>query len=66
MNARLSAPLLRIQSRIAEFDAGASETLRVPFVLPDVEEDTVIVSPVTLVSDNGPAREASALVKVLA
>jgi len=38
----------------------------VPFVLPDVEEDTVIASPVTLVSDNGPAHEASASVKVLA
>ncbi|MBB6690382.1 DUF11 domain-containing protein [Cohnella xylanilytica] len=66
LNARLSAPLLGIQLRIAEFDVGASETLRVPFVLPDVEEDTVIVSPVTLVSDNGPVREASASVKVLA
>ena len=66
LNARLTAPLLRTQVRIAEFDVGASETLRIPFVLPDVEEDTVIVSPVTLVSDNGPTREASASVRVIA
>ncbi|SFD52365.1 conserved repeat domain-containing protein [Paenibacillus catalpae] len=65
LNVRLSAPLLDVQLRLTEFDPGASETLRVPFVLPDVEEETIIVSPVTLVSDNGPLREASASVTVI-
>jgi uncharacterized repeat protein (TIGR01451 family) len=66
LNARLSAPLLHIQLLIVRFDVGAVETLRIPFILPDVEEDTLIVSPVTLVSDNGPTREASASVTVIA
>ncbi len=65
LNVRLNAPLLNVQLRLTEFDPGAIETLRIPFVLPDVEEETVIVSPVTLVSDNGPAREASASVTVI-
>ncbi|WP_164779778.1 DUF7507 domain-containing protein [Paenibacillus kobensis] len=66
LNARLTAPLLGVSLRIVSFEVGAIETLRIPFVLPEVEEDTVIVSPATLVSDNGPTRQASASVTVLA
>ncbi|MNG38853.1 hypothetical protein D3C84_1267040 [compost metagenome] len=65
MNARLTDPLLGIQVRIVRFEVGACETLRVPFVLPEVEEDTVIVNSVTLVSDNGPTREATASIIVI-
>ncbi|MBB3125652.1 putative repeat protein (TIGR01451 family) [Paenibacillus rhizosphaerae] len=66
LNVLLTAPLLGIQLRIERFDVGAIETLRVPFVLPDVKKDTIIISPVTLVSDNGPTRQASASVEVIA
>lgn len=66
VNVRLVAPLLRIQLLIERLEVGACETLRVPFVLPDVDEDTVIVSPATLTSDNGPTRMSSASVQVIA
>ncbi|MBD3920490.1 DUF11 domain-containing protein [Paenibacillus sp. PR3] len=66
INVRIVAPLLRIQLLIERLEVGACETLRVPFVLPDVEEDTIFVSPVTLTSDNGPTRTASASVQVIA
>ncbi|GMK41265.1 hypothetical protein PCCS19_43210 [Paenibacillus sp. CCS19] len=66
INVRISAPLLRLQLLIERLEVGACETLRIPFVLPDVEEDTVIVSPASLTSDNGPTREASASVIVTA
>ncbi|MGO4374274.1 hypothetical protein AB4Z21_26680, partial [Paenibacillus sp. MCAF20] len=65
LNARLTDPLLGIQVLIVRFEVGACETLRVPFVLPDVEEDTIVVNSVMLVSDNGPTREASASVTVI-
>ncbi|CAM3230149.1 SBBP repeat-containing protein [Paenibacillus lupini] len=65
LNVRLTAPLLNLQLRLTEFDVGARETLRVPFVLPEVEEESVLVSPVTLLSDNGPTRTASASVTVI-
>ncbi|TCN01339.1 putative repeat protein (TIGR01451 family) [Paenibacillus sp. BK033] len=64
-NVKLNAPLLGIEVRIVEFEAGACETIRIPFVLPEVEEDTVLVSPATLVSDNGPTRQASASVTII-
>ncbi|PWW08663.1 putative repeat protein (TIGR01451 family) [Paenibacillus cellulosilyticus] len=66
INVRLVAPLLRVQLHIERLEVGACETLRVPFVLPDVDEDTVIVSPATLTSDNGPTRTARASVQVIA
>ncbi|MBB6731544.1 DUF7507 domain-containing protein [Cohnella zeiphila] len=66
LNLRLTDPLLGLQLRIERFEVGACETLRIRFVLPDVEEDTVIVNSVTLASDNGPTREASASVKIIA
>nr|WP_255654254.1 CARDB domain-containing protein [Cohnella sp. REN36] len=66
INAQLTAPLLGIQLRIARFEVGASEIIRVPFVLPNVQQTTVITSPVTFSSDNGPTRRASASVLVIA
>ncbi|WP_446483090.1 DUF7948 domain-containing protein [Cohnella xylanilytica] len=66
LNAILTAPRLNIQLRIVRFEVGADETIRVPFVLPDVEEDTVITSLATFVSDNGPTRQAHASVLVIA
>lgn len=66
LNTLLTDPLLGIQVRIVRFEVGACETLQVPFVLPDVEEDTVIVNSVKLESDNGPTREASASITVIA
>lgn len=66
LNVRLTDPLLRSQERIVRLDVGATETLRIPFVLPEVEEDTVIVNAATLSSDNGPTRQASASVRVIA
>ncbi|MFG1735531.1 SBBP repeat-containing protein [Paenibacillus sp. 843] len=65
LNVLLTDPLLGIQVRIVRFEVGACETLQVPFVLPDVEEDTLIVNSVKLTSDNGPTREASASVTVI-
>lgn len=65
LNALLTDPLLGIQMRIGRFEVGACETLQVPFVLPDVEEDTLLVNSVRFVSDNGPTREASVLVTVI-
>ncbi|WP_127592735.1 hypothetical protein [Paenibacillus lautus] len=65
MNVLLTDPLLGIQVRIVRFEVGACETLQVPFVFPDVEEDTLIVNSVKLTSDNGPTREASASVTVI-
>nr|WP_260986720.1 SBBP repeat-containing protein [Paenibacillus terrae] len=64
-NAVLTAPLLGIQFHIAHFDVGAIETIQVPFVLPNVNQTTVIISPVTFSSDNGPFRTASASVEVI-
>lgn len=66
INVRISAPLLRQQLLIERFEVGACETLRIPFILPDVEEDTDIISLATLTSDNGPTREAKASVIVTA
>ncbi|MFK4168748.1 SBBP repeat-containing protein [Paenibacillus lautus] len=66
INVILTAPLLGIQVRIVRFEVGAQETIVVPFVLPDVEEDTLITSLATLASDNGPTRQASASVLVIA
>jgi uncharacterized repeat protein (TIGR01451 family) len=66
LNAILIAPLLGIQLQFARFEVGADGMIRVPFVLPGVEEDTVLTSPVTFVSDNGPTRRASASVLVIA
>ncbi|MFF2480671.1 SBBP repeat-containing protein [Paenibacillus sp. NPDC058071] len=65
LNGVLTAPLLNLIVRIEVFDIGAVEIIRVPFKLPEVEEDTVIVSPVTFVSDNGPPRSATASVRVV-
>jgi hypothetical protein len=45
---------------------GAKETISVPFILPGVEEDTVITSLATFVSDNGPTRQAIASVSMIA
>jgi len=66
LNGVLTAPLLNLQVRIEQFDIGAEEIVRVPFQLPDVAEDTVLTSPVTFVSDNGPTRRATASVRVIA
>lgn len=66
INVRRVAPLLHLQVHIERLEVGACETLRVPFVLPDVEEDTVIVSPATLTSVNGPTLTASASIQVIA
>jgi uncharacterized repeat protein (TIGR01451 family) len=66
LNGKLIAPLLGIQQQLDRLDPGANETLRVPFVLPDVKENTTITSPVTFTSDNGPTRRASASVLVIA
>lgn len=66
LNAIMTAKLLDTQLRIVRFEIGAQETIRVPFVIPDVKPDTVITSFATLVSDNGPTRKASASVLVLA
>ncbi|MBB3128651.1 putative repeat protein (TIGR01451 family) [Paenibacillus rhizosphaerae] len=64
-NAVLTAPLLGIQFHISRFEVGAIETIQVPFVLPNVNQTTVIISPVTFSSDNGPFRTASASVEVI-
>ncbi|WP_343861257.1 DUF7507 domain-containing protein, partial [Paenibacillus motobuensis] len=66
INGKLIAPLLNIQLQIDRLEPGAQETLHVPFVLPNVKENTVITSPVTFSSDNGPTRQASASVLVIA
>lgn len=65
-NVVVTAPLFNLQVRLEQLDIGADENIRIPFILPDVEEDTIITSPVTLTSDNGPTRNASALVRVIA
>lgn len=65
-NVVLTAPLFNLQVRLEELDIGAVENIRIPFILPDVEEDTIITSPVTLTSDNGPTRNATASVRVIA
>ncbi|WP_165280022.1 DUF7507 domain-containing protein [Paenibacillus protaetiae] len=66
LNTRITGTLFNLQVHIEQFAVGACHIIRVPFVLPDVDEDTLIASPVTLVSDNGPAREATASVRVIA
>lgn len=65
-NGKLIAPLLGVQQQIDRLDPGMSKTLHVPFILPDVKENTTITSPVTFTSDNGPIRRASASVLVIA
>ncbi|MEK0315550.1 DUF7948 domain-containing protein [Cohnella sp. 56] len=66
LNGVLTARLLDLFVRIERFDIGAEEIIRVPFRLPDVEDDTVIASPVTFSADNGPKRTATASVRVIA
>lgn len=66
LNGVLTAPLFNLQVRLETFDIGAVENIRIPFILPDVEEDTIITSLVSFVSDNGPARNATASVLVIA
>ncbi|WP_127529920.1 DUF7507 domain-containing protein [Paenibacillus kobensis] len=65
VNVRLTDPLLGLQVQIVRFDVRAIETLRTPFVLPEVEEDTKLVNVAALVSDNGPTLEARASVVVI-
>ncbi|MNF84123.1 hypothetical protein D3C84_664700 [compost metagenome] len=65
LNVRLTAPLLRLQLHIVMLKVGACETLRIPFVLPDVDEDAVMLVQ-RHSSDSGPTRVASASVQVIA
>ena len=65
LNGVLSAPLFRLQLRGDAFDIGADYTLRIPFVLPEADEDTTIVSPVTSSWSNGPSLSATASVRVI-
>ncbi|QKS44683.1 DUF11 domain-containing protein [Paenibacillus cellulosilyticus] len=64
INFVLRAPLFHFVLRIARFQVGGKFTGRFPFVTPEVEDDTVFISPVTAQADNkGPKHvEASVLV----
>lgn len=58
-------PLLGLQLRTITQPVGADVTLRIPFILPDVDNDTVITNTVTAESSNGPTVMASASVTVI-
>ncbi|GLX70373.1 SBBP repeat-containing protein [Paenibacillus glycanilyticus] len=64
LNGVLSAPLFNLRIRGARFEIGADYSIRIPFVLPEVPDDTVITSPVNIQWDNGPSLEATASVRV--
>ncbi|WP_160397284.1 DUF7948 domain-containing protein [Paenibacillus sp. MMS18-CY102] len=65
INAVLLAPLFNLRLRSDFIAIGADDSIRIPFVLPDVDEDTTIVSPANLTSDNGPTLEAAVSVRVI-
>lgn len=65
IGAVLTARLFGTEIHIARFEVGAEETIKVPFVLPEVEEDTVISSLVTFAADGGLIRQANASVTVI-
>ncbi|MUT67491.1 SBBP repeat-containing protein [Paenibacillus sp. NEAU-GSW1] len=65
VNGQLTGDLLNIRLTTEVFDLNADEIIRVPFVLPEVEEDTVLTSTVFAVSDNGPPRQVSVSVRVI-
>ncbi|WP_247740792.1 hypothetical protein [Cohnella sp. LGH] len=65
INIRLSAPLLGRQLWIKYLDIGAVLTIRDPYMIPDVDEDTVIVSTAIVTSDNGPTKQISTSVQVV-
>ncbi|WP_225442848.1 DUF7948 domain-containing protein [Paenibacillus lycopersici] len=61
----LTAPLLNLRLGTAVFDVNADVTIRIPFVLPDVEDGTVLTSRAFASSSNGPTLEATAFVRVV-
>ncbi|MFF2090574.1 SBBP repeat-containing protein [Paenibacillus sp. NPDC058174] len=65
LNTRLTAPLLHFQFFEPNFEVGADEIIRIPYVLPETDEDIVITSPVTVVADNITSLHASASVRVI-
>ncbi|EFM10789.1 conserved repeat domain protein [Paenibacillus curdlanolyticus YK9] len=65
INAALEAPLFQLRLRSDFIPIGADDSIRIPFILPDVNEDTTIVSRATLISDNGPPLEATVSVRVI-
>jgi uncharacterized repeat protein (TIGR01451 family) len=66
INGVLTAPLLRFQSLLGVFEVGADQTIRIPFVLPDIDEERrLLTSIVTVTSDNVPTVQASASVVVI-
>ncbi|QAY65893.1 DUF7507 domain-containing protein [Paenibacillus protaetiae] len=65
INVLITAPLLDVRLLSERIPIGSDQTLQIPFILPEVDEDTTLVSTVTLTSDNGPVRTASASVLVI-
>lgn len=65
INFVLRAPFLQFVLHIAHFQIGAKFTGRFPFVTPEVEDDTVFVSPVTAQADNKGPKSVEASVLVL-
>ncbi|GMK39735.1 hypothetical protein PCCS19_27900 [Paenibacillus sp. CCS19] len=61
----LIAPLLNLRLSTAVFDINADVTIQIPFVLPAVDEDTILTSRVFTSSSNGPSLEAIAVVHVI-
>ncbi|WP_165280015.1 DUF7507 domain-containing protein [Paenibacillus protaetiae] len=57
--------LIHLQTRMESFPIGADQSIRIPFLLPDVSEDTIIVNRVFVSSDNGPTLHAEASVNVI-
>ncbi|QHT63263.1 DUF11 domain-containing protein [Paenibacillus lycopersici] len=64
LNALLVAPLLQLRVHAPAIPIGTNQRVRIPFKLPQVDFDEQLVSVVVLTSDNGPEREASAVVTV--
>lgn len=65
LNALLLAPLLQLRVFAPVIPIGTNQRVLIPFRLPQVDFDEQLVSIVVLTSDNGPAREASAVVTVI-
>jgi len=65
LNLRLAAPLIGVDFQTDRFEIEANETIRIPFELPDTDEDLVLVSPATLTADNLGTLRTSASVRVL-
>ncbi|QAY65094.1 DUF7507 domain-containing protein [Paenibacillus protaetiae] len=65
INEMIKAPLFNLILRSDSFSIGADYSIRIPFILPDVLEDTAIVSRVSALAENGPLLEAAASVIVI-